>query len=201
MILTFRDLGRMILRSLFDPAAVARILIDWRLPRDVLWMALGLVTVLSVLLVALTQGPAPELPAGSQPVIVSPFAYAAILGASLVLLVFALQVIGQMLGGTGDLGAALALVIWLEVVALALRVAQAAASLLLPPLAGPISFVGMGVLLWCLMAFTNILHGFDSFGKSILTIVLAAVGIGLGLGLILSLIGFGTAAMPSGGAI
>lgn len=201
MTLTFRDLGQMIWRSLFDPAAVARILIGWRLPRDVLWLTLGLVTVLSVLLVALTQGPAPELPAGTQPIVVTPFAYATILGAMLVLLVFALQFTGQILGGTGDLGAALVLVVWLEVVAMALRVAQGAALLLAPPLVGPISIVGMWVLLWCLANFINVLHGFESLGKSALVIVLAAVGIGLGLGLILSLIGFGATAVPPGGAI
>lgn len=189
-----RGFGTLIGQSFLAPAVAAHSLVGLGLSRAVLWQALVLVTVLSVLLVALTQGamPAgPPLRADGGPLVLSPFAYGVILGASLVMLVFALHYTGQALGGTGDFGAALTLVIWLEVLAMAVRLVQGAVLLVAPPVAGMVSALGLGLLLWVLLNFINVLHGFGSLWKSAFSLLLAVVGISLGLTLILTLIGVG----------
>lgn len=190
-------IGRLLALTLRSPAAAAEILVGLNLSRAVLWQAMALVTIVSVLIVAISPGPMPEAGAvaGPEPVLLTPFAYAAILGASLVMLVFALHYTGQAIGGTGGFGATLTLVVWLEVLATAIRVVQAVVLLVVPPLAGVVSLVGLAVLFWTLVNFVNVLHGFQSLGRALLALLLAVVGISLGLALILSLIGAG---LPGG---
>jgi len=191
-----RRLGAMIWQSAVDPAQVGRFLVGLNLPRSILWQALVLVTVLSVLLVALTQGAVPEGPAapgGGGPLVLSPFTYAVILGSSLVLLVFALHFTGAGLGGTGEFGGALTLIVWLEVLAMVFRVIVAGVALILPALSGIASAIGLGLLVWVLINFINVLHGFESLWKSAFTLLVALVGISIGVTVFLTLIGVGAA--------
>ncbi len=174
--------------TIANPAFVARQIVAMPFSRAVLWQALLLVTALGVLVVALTQGAPAELPLGETPVAVTPLTYGLILGGSLVTLVFALHYTGAMMGGSGDFAAALALVIWLEVVAMAVRLVQAAILFVSPALGGAVSLAGFMVLLWCLANFVDVLHGFQSVGKAVLTLLLAVLGMSLGLGLMLGMI-------------
>ncbi len=174
-----------------DPAGAARLLLSLHLSRGVLWQALALVTILSVLIVALSPGPMPDAGAagGPETVYLSPFAYATILGASLVMLVFALHFTGAALGGTRSFAGTLTLVVWLEVLATAIRVVQVLALLMAPVLAGIVSIVGLALLFWTLVNFIRVLHGFDTLGRAVLTLLLAIAGLSVGLMLILGLIG------------
>ncbi|GGL65344.1 YIP1 family protein [Wenxinia marina] len=192
MTLTLGDLGRLLRLSLLDPAAAARAVLALRLPTGALWSGLGAVTCLGVLVAALAEGAVIELALGSGTVLVlSPFAYAVLLASSLVVTVFAVTWTGRMLGGQGDLEGALALVVWLEAVAIAVRLAQILTVLVLPPLALFVGLAGLFVLLWCLLNFTRELHGFDGLGRAAVTLILAVLGLGIGLSLILALIGVG----------
>lgn len=183
---------RLVWQTVTDPAGTARMILSLDLSRGVLWQGLVLVTTLSVLLGALVQGGRPALP-GADGVEVGPLAYAMILGASLVLMVFAIHFTGRSMGGTGDFGGAIALVVWLEAVAMVVRFVQGLLLLLAPPLAGLFSIAALAVLLWCLVTFVDVLHGFRSRGKAALVLILAVFGLGVGLMLILSLIGVGAA--------
>lgn len=183
-----RDLLR---RTLNNPADGARGVIDLGLDRRDLWLALMLTTVLSVLLVTFTQGPGLVLPLGGDPVVVGPLTYAVILGSGLVILVFALHFVGRMLGGTGSFPATLSVIVWLEVLGLIARTAQAVASWVSGSAESIVAILGTIYLLWCLIRFTNELHGFDSVGKSILTLFLVFIGITFGILPILTLIGVG----------
>jgi hypothetical protein len=196
-VITPGGLARLLLLTLRAPASAARLLVTLHLSRPVLWQILALVTIVSVLIVALSPGPMPEAgpAAGPQPVQLSPFAYAAILAASLVMLVFALHFTGGALGGTGSFAGALTLVIWLEVLATAVRLVQTVAMFVSPALGGLVSLLGLALLFWTLINFINVLHSFESLGKAVLTLLLAVVGISLGISLILTLIGAG---LPGG---
>jgi hypothetical protein len=196
-LLTPGGIGRLLILTLRAPGAAAELLTGLQLSRGVLWQALALVTVLSVLIVGFSPGPMPEAGpiAGPSPVVLTPFAYTAVLGASLVMLVFALFYTGAALGGTGTFPATLTLVVWLEVFATAIRVVQTLAMLVSPVLGGLVSLVGLGLLVWTLINFVNVLHGFGSLGKAVLTLLLAVMGISFGIALILSLIGAG---LPGG---
>jgi len=177
-------------RSFTDPTSAAAQVYAKRYDRGTLWSALLLVSIVSVLLIALSNaitGTPPELE--EAVVQISPFTFALILGSSLVILVFAVYFVGQMLGGKGHFPESLACVIWFQVLSMALQVVQIVCLLILPPIAGLVSLVGFGLLLYALVHFINVLHGFDNIMKSIGTFVLSLFGIAFGLSIILALIG------------
>lgn len=184
-------LGALLRRTLNNPADGARGVIDLGLARRDLWFALLLTTILSVFLLSLTQGPSLYLPMGGEPVVVGPLTYAVILGSGLVVLVFALYFMGRILGGVGTFPATLAIIVWLEVLGLIARSAQAVASWISGSAEMIVAVLGTVYLLWCLIRFTNELHEFNSIGKSILTLVLVFLGITFGILPILTLIGVG----------
>ena len=184
-------LGALLRRTLNNPADGARGVIDLGLARRDLWFALLLTTILSVFLLSLTQGPSLYLPMGGEAVVVGPLTYAVILGSGLVVLVFALYFMGRILGGVGTFPATLAIIVWLEVLGLIARSAQAVASWISGSAEMIVAVLGTVYLLWCLIRFTNELHEFNSIGKSILTLVLVFLGITFGILPILTLIGVG----------
>ena len=166
-------------------------MINLGLSRNDLWLSLALVTVLSVLLMVLSTGTVMVLPLGVDPLYVSPIGYGVIMGSGLVLLVFAIHYTGQALGGKGTFFESLAVVVWLEVMSLALRLVQVLVGLVSTGLAAVIALGAAVFLFWCLIRFTDEVHQFNSVGKSILTLVLALVGISVGITIILTFIGVG----------
>lgn len=189
----------MLALTLRAPARAAERLLMLRLPRGIVIEVLVLVTALSALVAGVLPGQVPESGGGAAgPMItLAPLIYAALLGASLMLMGLGLQIVGKALGGSGSLDGALTLVVWMEVLALTLRVVQMAAGLIAPPVGVMVSIVGLIVLLWTLLNFINVLHGFRSIGRSFLALLLAVAGISLGLAVILNLIGIG----PAGGSL
>ncbi len=184
----FANLLRLSLRS---PGRAGRVIVDLGISRPVLAQMLALVVTLSVLLTALLQGAMPALPTAEAGFVITPFAYALILAVSLLLLVGGIQAVGRAFGGTGRFDQALALIIWLEVLAMGLRLVQGVLFFVLPPLAGIVGLLGLGYLGWCLLHFVDALHGFKSLGRAALVLVLALVGIGITLAIVLTLTGFG----------
>ena len=185
-----QNLFRLIGQSFTDPVAAANQVYGTRYDRGTLWSALVLVTVVSVLMIAISNalmGVPAELE--SAVVQISPFTFALILGSSLVVLVFALYFVGQMLGGNGHFPESLLCVIWLQVLSMALQIVQIFAMILLPPLVGIVSLVGLGMILYALVNFINVLHGFDSLLKAFGTFALSLIGIAFGLSMILAIVG------------
>lgn len=186
----FQRLFQLIIQSFTDPATAAESMFGRRYDGRTLWSALLLVTVLSVLLIALSNalmGVPSELEGAI--VQVTPFAFSFILGASLGILVFAIHFMGRAMGGTAEFNNSILCVIWLQVLSMALQVVQIVSILILPPAAGLVSLVGLGLILYALTHFINVLHGFDSLLKSFGTFVLSLIGIAFGLSIILALVG------------
>jgi len=182
--------GRLLVQTVKDPAAVAGRITGAGLSRDVLWSALALVTILSVLLVALIGLALPadpmNAPSGTP---ITPLTYAVILGGSLVITIFALHWTGQMLGGKGTFEDTLALVVWLQVLLLVLQVVQAVLLVLLPLLGSIAALASVAIALWVLVNFINVAQRFDSLGRAALTLVAALLGVGVGLSVLLGLVG------------
>lgn len=192
-IVTPEGLLRLFVLTLRDPGRAGRALIALNLSRAVLWQALTLVTVIGALIAAVSPVmlPEPGPVAAPEPVVLTPFASAAVLGAMLVMLVFAVYYTGAALGGTGSFGATLTLVVWLEVVAMAFRLVQAV-SVVLSPVLGTIAWLaGFVMLFWTLINFIKVLHGFGTLGRAVLTLMIGVTGIIVGMTLMLSLIGAG----------
>ncbi len=180
---------RLVGQSFADPANAARTVYAHRYERGVLWSLVILVTALSVVFLvasyAVTGVPEELREVAAN---ITPFAIAMILGSTLVMMVFAIYFIGRTLGGTGHFPETLMCVVWLQVLSLALQIVQILALLVLPPLAGIVSLIGFGLLLYALGHFINELHGFNSLFKSFGTFALAIMGMGFGLAMIISLV-------------
>ena len=162
------------------------------LPREALWTSLALVAVLNVVLLALLQMLSPSpIAFEEQAFTLSPFAYVAIIGVFLVLLVAATFQIGKMMGGVGTFTATLAIIVWFQSVSLTLEAIQLVLVLISPAIASIFGMLSLGALIWCIVNFVNVLHGFENLGKALTTIVLALIGTALCAGIILAILGVG----------
>jgi hypothetical protein len=180
--------------TLRSPGEAAGALISLNLSRGVLWQALALVTVAGVLVIALASAVLPEAAPATedgQVLALTPLAAATILGSFLVILVFALHFTGLAFGGTGTFPAALVVVVWIEVLATAIRIVQTGLYLVAPVLGALASLAGAGIIVWTLVSFVNVLHGFRSLAKAALVACAAVIGMGMGLALILTIISTG----------
>ena len=172
-------------RSIVDPAGISRLLLRQHLSRSVLWSLLALVSILSVLLIELGS----LVSMGAVAVQLTPFMLTLVLASSLVVLIFAIHLTGSALGGTGRLDQAILLVAWWQGVGLIIQAAQTVAMLILPPLAGVVTLVGLAWLIFALLHFVNQLHGFDSLFKALGTVLLGIVGFSFGIAFFLTLLG------------
>ncbi|WP_102107161.1 Yip1 family protein [Oceaniglobus roseus] len=182
----------MAVETLKAPREMAERLMALNLGRDVLWQALALVVVLSILLAEITNVillaagmGSPEAPVG----FISPLTIGMIQLSLLVMVVFAIFWVGRAFGGTGRFQDGLVLVVWLQFIMVCLQVVQTLAILVLAPVAWAIGILGLVVFMWLLTHFIAAAHGFTSLGRVFLTIVLAGFGFAFGLSLLLALVG------------
>lgn len=196
MTLDFQSWMRAVWMSLIEPAEMARKVAATQFAPRAMWMALALMVVLNVLLLALVQAlsPAPEA-LSAQVIQLSPFGYAALIGVFLVIFVFAIFYAGQMMDGRGTLTATLTMIVWFQAVSLTLEAGQVILVLFSPYVAALYGIMSLGALIWCIVNFVDVLHGFENRGKAVVTIVMALIGTVLCAGLVLALMGVG----PPGG--
>ena len=175
---------------------MARKAIDLNLPREALWTSLALIAVVNVILLALLQmlSPAP-IAFQEQAFSLSPFAYTAIIGVFLTMLVLAIFYTGQMMGGSGTLAGTLVIIVWFQSISLTLEGVQLILVLISPAIASIFGMLSLGALVWCFINFVNVLHGYENLGKSAITVVLALIGTAVCAGIILAILGVG----PVGG--
>lgn len=180
------SLLRLIADSVVKPREAAATILRLNPPRAVLFESVVLVAALGALLVAFA-GDAPVSPPPDEAVrLPGPLLSAALMAASVVLSASALHAAGRILGGRGTFDQTLALMVWLEVVALAIKVVQAFAALLAPTAAGILQIAGLAVLLWCLANFIHVLHGFSGLGRTFLCLLLGSILVAVGLLILLS---------------
>jgi hypothetical protein len=173
-----------------DPNDGARRVLALAPPASVLWQALILVVVLSVLMTRLAE----FLVASPTDPLLPIFAAHPMLTASLqcgllVVMVYAIHYIGRAFGGTGAFDDALALTVWLQFIMVCLQVVQTVFLIVLPPVAGIIGLLGIGLFFWLLSHFVAVLHGFPSALRTFLGIVVSMIGIIFGLSLVMSILG------------
>lgn len=177
--------------SVAEPGEFADRLLAVRPRNGVVLEAAVLVTALDALVLGALGGGATMLPTPAGEVALSPFEHAGVLLASLLLSAAAIQVGGRLLKGRGRYPEALVLVVWLEVVALAVQLATVLAALVLPPLGALLGLLGFAVLLWCLLHFIRALHGFAGLGRAAGALLLGGLVMVLGTSILLALLGVG----------
>lgn len=181
----WRDLA---VETLRNPADAAARLMTLNLPREALWTALVLVAVLNTLIYTLTNimVPAPtQIPA----MLDNPVVFFLIVAGGLFLSIHAIFWVGRRLGGSGNLGDILLLLIWLQ----ALRVVVQAVTLVLlivaPVMAAFLVLAAALLGVWILVHFINAAHQLNSLPRAAGILVASILALALGLSFLLSLIG------------
>jgi hypothetical protein len=175
--------------TLEDPRQAARVLLAMNVPLPARTAGLLLMAVGSALLMQLGFL---LLPPAEDPISVfmmaSPIRTAAIQWMILAASVLLVHRIGRAWGGTGSLADTLLVVVWLQVIMLAVQGAQLLALILSPPLAGLVNLAGMALFFWLFSSFIAELHGFVSRGRVFLGILATSFALALIIVLVLSLI-------------
>ena len=194
MTLDFQSWMRAVWLSIMEPSKMAEKAIGLNLPTQALWTGLALVAVLNVVMLSLLQmlSPAP-IAFEEQVFALSPFAYVAIIVVFLALLVGGTFYVGKIMGGVGTFTATLTIIVWFQSVSLTLEAVQLVLVLISPAIASIFGMLSLGALIWCIVNFVNVLHGFQNLGKALAAIVLALIGTALCAGIVLAILGVGPA--------
>lgn len=186
-----RDLA---LETIQSPRTAAKKIMALNLSRDVLWSGLFLAAALNSIIFSFSilLGDASMLP----PLFRNPVLFFVLVAGVLVLMVHVFYWTGRALGGRGELGELLALMVWLQ----GLRaVAQAImfVLLLVSPVIGQLFSLVVGILgVWITVNFVTEALRLPSLLHAVGVIVLAAVGIVFGLAILVGLIGLGALGVP-----
>jgi hypothetical protein len=190
-IATLGNLLRLARATVSNPREGATTVLSFAPQRQALWLMFALVVVTSMMMgevVALLTGMPEEGPM-TGPFAQSPLVLGLVQGAFLFLMIHAIHHIGRFFGGTGSLEEAALLVIWLQFVFICVQVIQIAAILVVPPVAGLITLLAIGLFFWLLVNFIAVLHGFTSLGLVFVVTLLAAFGILVFLSMVLASLG------------
>ncbi|TRD20752.1 Yip1 family protein [Palleronia caenipelagi] len=184
-------LVRLAAQSVKAPRPTMRRLLDLNLPASVLWHALALVIVLSVILAELGNILIrAALPPGmSPPVFLSPVLFGALQFAAMVVIIGLVDRVGRAMGGKGDFAGALMTVTWVQAIMVLLQIAQSLMLFIAPPFAGLLLIAGVVLFFYLLSAFVAELHGFASVGRTFAMILFVMVGVALAISFFLTLSG------------
>ena len=175
--------------SLQSPRDAIRQVIDSEPPMTARWIALLLVAIASTFLTLLSFSlvPSDELPPALVRSMGSPLSLAAIHLVVLFVSVHLLFRIGRFRNGRGSFADCLTVLIWFQIIMLAVNAVQLALQVLLPPFAPAAYLAGLALFFWLLTNFMAELHGFDSLSKTFfgILVVLAVPILLLGFGLAL----------------
>lgn len=196
MALTLSELFQTAVLTLRDPRRAARRVMAWPLGRRERWTVLALTAVTSTLtsevFVMLAPGAADPATAA---ILASPFAFALLQFAGIVLMSGLILGVGRRFGGVGTLDDVLAVMGWMQVMLLALQLAQVVALVLVPPLVGVLALGTLGLTLWLMPNFIAELHGFRSAFLTLLAMVGTMFALVVVLSLLLILV-FGLGDLP-----
>jgi len=187
MTLTWTDIFKSTLR---EPEVAAGMILSLALDRRTLWTALIAAAALNAVVTGMSLTLIP-LPPGFPEVLGAPFVLfvAAVMG--LLLFAVALTWAGSAIGGTGQWPEILSLMIWLQMVRIALQVIGIGVFLLLPFVYAIYTIITALLSLWILICFIKVGHGLQSLGTAVLVLFAAFVGVIVALSLLLAVLGIG----------
>ncbi|MEM0935260.1 MAG: YIP1 family protein [Pseudomonadota bacterium] len=187
----------LIRQTFSDPRGAAGRIIRLELPGNILWEALALVVVMSVITAQITSmmfaqsgiAAGEETTQGVPAFLTNPLLMTFIQGVILVVMIYAVHLIGRSFGGIGHLEGAIALIVWLQFLLVCLQVAQAFMGMLSPALSGFIGLIGVVAFFWLLTQFVLVLHGFQSAAMVFVMIVVSMLALVFALSMVLTLLG------------
>ncbi len=192
MNLTLQNLIKNVVDTLRDPGRGARQVMAVEMPRQQRWETLVLIAVLSAtfayISVAMAGGYSNVSTSGM--VGMAPIMLAISQLVVLLVMVFAMYLVGRAFGGRGGLDDAILLVAWLQFILICLQVLQIIATVVMPFVASLIGMAGMIVVFWLLIAFVQELHGFKSKTGIFISILMVIVAFATVLSFLFGMLGF-----------
>lgn len=177
----------LVILSLRNPRQAAEQIIGWRLDRETLWTALALAAAVNTMIFSFSimLQPTPGMPA----FFTSPLAMFVLLAGVLVITIHGLYWTGRAIGGQGDLGDMLALVVFLQVLRILAQLVIFVLMFLAPGISVIFSLATGIVGLWILVNFIAAAFRFPTLGRAFGTLLIAMLMIVLGLSFLLSIVG------------
>ncbi len=157
--------GALVALTLRNPRAAAAVLIDWQLPRGVIWMALVLVSCCYAFLAGVSELLFPsQVPLPT--ILMNPLMLFLLLAGVLVATVHALLWAGRAVGGQGAVEDIAIVLTWLQALRAVAQAAVVVLALVSPALAGMFAMVVMVVGLWIMAHFVAQALSFASAWKA-----------------------------------
>lgn len=180
-------LTRLVITSLRAPREAAEEIIGWRLDRGTLWTALALAAAVNTLIfsASVMVQPTPAMPA----FFANPLSMFLLLSGVLVVTTYGLFWTGRAIGGEGDLGDMLALVVFLQMLRILAQVLIFVLAFISPTISVLVSLASGIIGFWILVNFIAAAFRFSGLGKAFGTLFIAMAMIILGLSLLLSIVG------------
>jgi hypothetical protein len=185
--------------SLQSPRDAIRQVIASDPPMTARWIALLLVAIVStfLMLLSLSLVPPEDLPPALVRSMDSPLSLAALHLAMLVVSAHLLFRLGRFRNGRGSFADSLTVLIWFQIIMLAVQAVQLALQVLLPPFALAAYLAGLVLFFWLLTNFVAELHGFASLTRTFFGILVALAALILVLGFGLALVIAITVGVPA----
>ncbi len=180
-------LVNLVILALRNPREAAEQIMEWQLSRDVLWTALALAAAVNTLIfsLGLILHPTPGIPT----FFTSPLAMFVLLAGVLVVTTHGLYWTGRAIGGDGDLGDVLALLVFLQFLRIIAQVVIFVLMFVSPSLTALASLATGIIGFWLLLNFIAAAFHFPTLGRAFGVLLIAMVGVVLGLSLLLSIVG------------
>jgi len=188
-------LKNLAIETVQSPRTAAQKIMSLHLSRDVLWSALALVAVINSIIYSLSlfTGDASLLP----PLFRNPVMFFVVITGLLVVSIHAFYWTGLAMGGQGDLGDVLALLVWLQGLRAVAQAVMFVLVLVAPALAALFSLV-VGVLgLWITVNFIAEALRLPNAWHGLAVLLLAALGMAMGVMILAGLIGLGAMGVPA----
>ena len=174
-------------QTLNDPRGAAARLLRMDVQLSDLLRAAGLVTVLNTIVFSLSLA----LFGGSDVpgLFASPFTYATVMFAGLIVYGGLVGFTGRSLGGEGRFADVLVMLVWLQAMRVVAQVIVPVLAVLLPFLSAPAA-IAIGLFgIWLTLNMIAEAHGFEHLGRAFLAALLAGMGLVVALIMLLTLLG------------
>jgi len=183
------------LETIQSPRTAAQKIMGLNLSRDVLWTTLVLVAAINAIIYtfSLLMSDTSVLPA----LLRNPLMFFAIITGLQILSVHAFYWTGRAIGGEGELGELLTLLVWLQALQAVAQAITFVLMLLSPGIAQIVSLLESVLALWITVNFITEGLRLPSLLHAVGVLVLAAVGIAFGLAILAAFIGVGALGVPA----
>jgi len=189
---TFPELALLTLR---DPRAASDVILSWNIPKEALWTAVALVSVIITILSTLSNILFP-VPAPLSAIVGNPFVYFMVAAGGFVATVHAIYWTGRMMGGRGAVEDLMVLLLWLQALRAAAQVGILVLLILAPAIATFLVLVVAVATLWVFVHFISIGLQLNSIFRALVVLFVGAAVLVTGLSLFLSLIGVSALGVP-----